>query len=422
MARVRELHVWLHGAHVATLRSPGIGKVRLQYTPAALDRYALGIPLLSCSLPLRTGPQDARPFAGGLLPEGQHRQAMAGLAGVTVDDILGLLVRFGRDVAGAVVITKPGETDVREGSGAATVEPYGPGALEQAVSELGDHPLGLFDDSELSLPGLQDKMLLVRLADGRWGRPVHGWPSTHILKLDDRLRPGLVRAEHTCLRLARLAGLPAAASELVKVAELECLIVERFDRRASTSGSAAPAGLAPSVRVHQEDGCQATGVDMDRDRGRAKYEQYGGPRLRSIAALLDAWGGIDQVWALLDQVLLTVVIGNADAHAKNIGLLHLHPGTITLAPAYDTVPTVLWPKLDTRAALSIGGCVDLPSVGRTDLLAEARAWGLNRQDADGRIDDALRRLAEAAASAEIVDLEPRVSAAVIARTQSLLAR
>ena len=39
-------------------------------------------------------------------------------------------------------------------------------------------PLGASQDLRVSLPGMQDKLLLARTPDGRWGRPVDGAPST----------------------------------------------------------------------------------------------------------------------------------------------------------------------------------------------------------------------------------------------------
>ncbi len=401
MARVRQLRVWLRDEHVATLTAPVMGKVRVRYTPHALASYELGVPLLSCSLPLRSTPSDGWAFTVGLLPEGQHRQAMAGLAGVPTHDVLGMLARFGRDVAGALVIDAEFGPERVPG-----IEPYDARGLEGAVADLGDHPLGLYDDSELSLAGLQDKMLLVQMPDGRWGRPVHGWPSTHILKLDDRRRPGLVRAEHSCLQLARSAGLPAAESTLTTIAGIDCLIVTRFDRL--------PGKLGPAARVHQEDACQATGTDGDASRGQAKYEQYGGPALRTIAALLDVWGGVEQLWALLDQVVFTVLIGNADAHAKNIAFLHRAPGQVELAPLYDTVPTALWPNLGTRPALTIGGCTDLPSVSLDDLINEAAGWGLSRRAVQARVALTLDAL-HAAATDGTDFMEPAVRSAVLKR-------
>ncbi len=43
-----------------------------------------------------------------------------------------------------------------------------------------DRPLDLHENSNLSLPGVQDKLLLVRVGEA-WARPVGGQASTHIL-------------------------------------------------------------------------------------------------------------------------------------------------------------------------------------------------------------------------------------------------
>ncbi len=74
------------------------------------------------------------------------------------------------------------------------------------------------------------------------------------------------------------------------------------------------------------------------------------------------------------MVTFTVLVGNADAHGKNVALLHPDLEHVELAPLYDTVPTALWPKLPTEAAMSIGAQVNLPDVGFADILREARIW------------------------------------------------
>lgn len=77
-------------------------------------------------------------------------------------------------------------------------------------------------------------------------------------------------------------------------------------------------------RMHQEDLCQALAIDPRGQRGRAKYERAGGPSLRQAAELLDTYSPDPQ--AELDRlariVAFTVLIGNADAHGKNLALLH----------------------------------------------------------------------------------------------------
>lgn len=198
---------------------------------------------------------------------------MAAEAAVPSYDTFGMLERFGRDVAGALVI---GRGDLVERPGG--VEPYSPESLADEVASLHEHPLGLHDDSDLSIAGLQDKLLLIDLGEGRWGRPVHGRPSTHILKVEDRRFEGMAQAEAGCLGLARALGLTSVDPSVSTVAGLPCLIVSRFDRMGS---------IDAVTRVHQEDACQALDRDPQAARGRGKYEAAGGPSLREVAALLD---------------------------------------------------------------------------------------------------------------------------------------
>jgi serine/threonine-protein kinase HipA len=411
MARVRELTAWWDGEPVARLRAPRVGRVTCEYTRAALDPVPLGTPLLSCSLPARPGAHDAWAFVTGLLPEGQHRLAMAQQAGVPTTDRLGILARFGRDVAGALGIAA-GDPSVRRAGDdtSPSLESLDADDLAAEVGRLPEHPLGLHDDSELSIAGLQDKLLLVRTPEG-WARPRHGYPSTHILKVDDRLRRGLVRAEHACLQLARAAGVPAAASELITVGDADCIVVERFDR--CVDG-------ASVRRIHQEDACQALGVDPEAHDRRAKYEQYGGPTFRQVAGLLEAWGA-DPEWELrrlLERVVFTVVVGDADAHGKNLSLLHPAPGMVELAPLYDIVPTALWPTLRPLAAMRIAGRELLTDVTAPDLASEARQWGLSRAASTTVIRQVIDRL-EAAVDAGAVDDVPGLAPLVRANLARL---
>jgi serine/threonine-protein kinase HipA len=361
-ASPKHLGVWLDGVRVANLEQPRWPQIRCRYTEAGLAAAPLNSPLLSCSLPLAARPRDASAFCRGLLPEGQALQALAARAGVAVNSTFELLARYGRDVAGALVISA--DEPAAQNFGAA---PYDAAELAAAVEELDEYPLGVHDDSELSLAGLQDKLLLVRLEDGTWARPLGGRPSTHILKVDDDRYPGLIAGETHCLILARALGLTSVECELIELGGRSCMIVSRFDRKVSADGVR---------RIHQEDLCQALGIDPDGTRGRAKYEDGGGPSLRQLARLLDGYADApqEQLDRLVAAITFTVLIGNADAHGKNLALLHPTPETVALAPLYDTVPTALWPRLRSRAAMAIGGQVELASVSLADICREARSW------------------------------------------------
>lgn len=411
MAR-EPLAVWLWGEHVATIDARRPGEVRCRYTSAARERWDLNTPLLSCSLPLDATRRHAGNFFAGLLPEGRHRQAIADAARVPTYDTFGILARFGRDVAGAVVIGDG--PDVRPGE----VLPYRAEELAADVAALPDHPLGLHDDSELSLPGLQDKLLLVALDGGGWGRPVHGYPSTHILKVEDPRFARMAQLEAACLRLATRIGVSTVDVAVETIANEQCLIVSRFDRATDAEGRI--------TRIHQEDACQALDLDPSAANGRGKYESAGGPSLVQIAALLDrhAADPVRELCRLVRAVTFNLVIGNADAHGKNVAYLHTAPGVVELAPLYDTVPTVLWPKLRADAAMAVAGRHDIHRIDLDGVATEAHGWGMDRDAARDVATECALACAEAIgdvdAPEELVDLvrqrteaflEPRESGA-----------
>jgi serine/threonine-protein kinase HipA len=178
-----ELAVWLYGDHMATIDQER-GRPRLTYTEAALDRYPLGTPLLSLSLPVREErfPQrTVRPFLDGLLPEGESRKAIARDVHVAPNDTYGLIRELGRDCAGAVVI-QPADEAPPGAPTTVTAEPLDPEEIDSLLRDLRSAPLGVGGRVRITLAGVQEKLVLTRMPDGRWGRPVDGTPSTHILK------------------------------------------------------------------------------------------------------------------------------------------------------------------------------------------------------------------------------------------------
>jgi serine/threonine-protein kinase HipA len=61
---------------------------------------------------------------------------------------------------------------------------------------------------------------------------------------------------------------------------------------------------------------------------------------------------------LLDAVIYNYLVGNNDAHGKNLSLLYRGAGTahqqIRLAPLYDLVSTIYYPELSRNMAMKIG--------------------------------------------------------------------
>jgi len=191
-----ELAVWLYGSCVATIASER-RRPRLTYTDEARGLYAPGIPLLSLSLPIRGEryPQGiVRPFLDGLLPEGESRRVIARAAGVDTDDTHGLIKALGRDCAGAIVI-QPMEESAPPPSTTLTAEPLDDEELADLAGNLTSAPLGADGRVRVSLAGVQEKLLLTRMPDGTWGRPVAGTPSAHILKPEIAAHPNTVENE-----------------------------------------------------------------------------------------------------------------------------------------------------------------------------------------------------------------------------------
>lgn len=81
--------------------------------------------------------------------------------------------------------------------------------------------------------------------------------------------------------------------------------------------------------------------------------------------------------ALLDWVVFNAVIGNADAHAKNLALLCDRDGKRRLAPFYDLVPTIAISErlVERKPALRIGTSERIDHITTADWRSFAKATG-----------------------------------------------
>lgn len=395
-----ELAVWLYGVRVAVIDQQR-GRLRLAYTEDALDQHPLGTPLLSFSLALRRERYThgvVRPFLDGLLPEGEARKAVARKFGVDGDDTYDLIRAIGRDCAGALVIQHvdhappPPPTTL-------TAERLNDEEIADLVANLQSAPLGAGGRVRISLAGVQEKLLLTRMPDGAWGRPVDGTPSTHILKPEITRFPNTVENEAFCMRVAKHLGLAVANVETATFGGRKLIVVERYDRVVHSDGSV--------ERIHQEDMCQAIGVFPDK-----KYEEDGGPSLARIADLPQATAGLDSVEALLRAVTFNVLIGNGDAHAKNFSLLHEPSGALRLSPLYDLLSTLFYG--DEHLAMYVDNIRRTNRVTADRIVNEAARWGLSKRRASEVIADILERIVDAVAvaAAETADLPAEIPAHV----------
>ncbi len=205
-------------------------------------------------------------------------------------------------------------------------------------------------DLRLSLAGAQQKLPLARF-EGIWYLPLEGAPSTHILKPSREPYPDLAVNEYVCMQVASLCGLPVPRTELFFLEETPFYVIERYDRKLITG---VPQGIK---RIHQEDACQALCLMPD-----CKYESDGGPGFSQILSLVHAHTSVPilAIRTLLSLAIFNFLVGNCDAHVRNISFLYPIQGkprnrSATLAPLYDLVSTTVYEDLLSKLSMKIGG-------------------------------------------------------------------
>jgi serine/threonine-protein kinase HipA len=333
--------------------------------PAAATRFGIDSTVLSVAIPLtvvavRSRKERRQNFFRELLPEGRMLARLAQQARLAEQDVIGLLRAYGRDVAGALQIWDP---DVPGEPKQPALEPLSSAEVGALLEHVQDNPLGNKPvGGKTTLAGVQDKIVLGR-TEGGWNRVIDGWPSTHILKPESRDYPTSIYDEEFGSRFARAVGLTSFPTWIEEFTGIPAVVIERYDRSPH----------APEGRIHQEDFNQVLGA-----AGNQKYQKYGGKvSLERIARVFSAIGDRDSLERLFALVVVSVSVGNLDLHAKNLSLLHLPDGSMTLSPAYDVVPQAHQPN-DGEVALAVGGEYRHAAITLNHLVAEGRSWGLAR--------------------------------------------
>jgi serine/threonine-protein kinase HipA len=381
------LRVWLDREPVGQLAFDGASsRFAFDYLPAWTAR-ATAFPI-SPRLPLRPPAEpgaearstEVRLFFENLLPEGDALDHAAQANGISRANVFGLVLALGRETAGALRVELVGD------DGGALMPAAAPGPALRLVTpqQLSDRlrerdqlPFSVWDGRvRLSIAGYQDKIAVYE-RDGAWYL-VDGpeLASTVIVKpAPQRARLASLPAnEHLCMQLARRVGVAAAATRLVHVPE-PVLLVRRFDR-IERGGRV--------QRLHLIDGCQALGLPpwmkYERPHGDApdvRNIRDGASLPRLFAALaLSATPARDRL-ALLRWTILQVLLGNADAHAKNLSFFCDIAG-LALAPAYDLVcmPALGDERLSDSFAMAIGDAFSPAELTPFEWAGFAAACGL----------------------------------------------
>ena len=190
--------------------------------------------------------------------------------------------------------------------------------------------------------------------------------------------------EKVALDLARAAGVAVESSQLIRIADRQVLIVDRFDRR-----GLGRIGYASAMTM----------LEAGPGDQRSYLEIAEVIEERSPAATSE----LRQLWR---RIAFSILISNTDDHLRNHGFLHDRGESWTLSPAFDLNPNpAAGPKYlstaidfaDTRASvdtlMSVAGYFRLNADDATTVLAEvarpvaawrdvAKSHGLTNRDVE----------------------------------------
>lgn len=314
----RSLRASINHTTVGTLQEQA-GLWRFQYAPDWLDTPTCFA--LSPHLPLQADPlldgASQRPvqwYFDNLLPEEGQRLLLAGDARLDAADAFGLLAWYGAESAGSVTLLPPDAAP----QSAEPLRPLPDEALQARIRQLPRAPLTQAAIKRMSLAGAQHKLAVV-LQDGALFEPAGATPSTHILKPDhpDEDYPHSVINEWFVMRLAKRLGLDVPDVHRRYVPS-PVYLINRFDRTPGSHGW---------QRRHVIDACQLLGLDRS-----FKYSQGS---LHNLATLANACRSPAVARPrLFGWLVFNVLVGNSDAHLKNLSFLVSHEG-VQLAPFYD---------------------------------------------------------------------------------------
>jgi len=342
------LTVFLNRETLGLITLEGKGdRYGLEYAPTWLDNQGYAI-----SPHLKPGECESgkvKRFLSNLLPEGKWLEELSVDNQISKSNIFGLIALIGAETTGALTFQyagadqEPRPTELREVSADELTERI---AQRQRVS------IAKWDGKpRLSVTGVQDKLPIMIRPDGVMGFGEGNLASTHIMKFGRRPDMHMMINEFICMKLAELVKLPVAKVSLQRFGE-PVLVVERFDR--SWSGDKVK-------RVHLIDGCQMLDLPPT-----YKYERpYGksgeGAHIRTGTSLPKLFAASRNcripamaIRDLLNWTLFQLLIGNSDAHGKNISFFVGKAG-IDVAPSYDLLNIDIYgEEFERDLAMAIG--------------------------------------------------------------------
>lgn len=348
------LDIWVDDMRAAEIHASAQNGFSLKYTSAWLQ-YEKNYPF-SPHLPLdqQLSGAEVKNFFENLLPEGTTLDAAASMHHLNKHDAFGLLAKIGREVAGAMHIIPhlaPYETEI-------SLRPLSLTEISIRIQERPQRPFSVWDQKmRLSIAGFQDKLAVVIDNEKKFYLPNGSASSTHIIKPENinTQFPFMPANEYFCMRLAHKLGLSVPDVQLLHIPQA-LYVVTRYDRTKEEENQI--------KRLHQIDLCQTLNLSVE-----MKYQQ-GYQYAPEGATYVDLFNVISLTTyparnqlEVIRWIVFNYMIGNTDAHAKNISFFLDHQG-LRLAPFYDLVSGTIYGLKD--MALFIGDEEEINLVSAND--------------------------------------------------------
>jgi len=363
----RSLNVYLFGKKAGVLTEDEQSRLSFKYEPDAKAP-------LSVRMPVRKEeyPHDyAYPFFENLIPEGSPLEIITDRMRIPENNPFSILDKIGGDCAGAIALYE-GEIPNRLHEPLREITQT---EMARIIDTLPENPLltGMDNPPRLSLAGAQFKCAVCTgTAEDLYFCPNEDYPSTTIIKIEHKKYKNLLHNELFCMMLGHSLGLNIPRIRLCEAEGRLFLDIARYDREPEPVSHDR---IIKSARIHQEDFCQALGYPSGK-----KYQADGGPSLRNCYQAVTRYSSskVADAFFFLQWTAFNYLIGNADAHAKNLSFLHRN-GRITLAPFYDLLSAEIYPEnLSSRKiAMLINGKDQYEKIRSKDFLALYEQLDLN---------------------------------------------
>lgn len=365
------LIVGVDGRQIAKITVAGKGDTfSLEYEPGWLSSG--GFPISPNIRDNNSTSETIRRFLANLLPEGDALEDLSVNTHISKSNVFGLISALGNETTGALTFRAEGSPPPQT-----SFRPVSADELMERIAERQAIPISIWDGKpRLSTAGVQDKLPMMIYPDGTMGLGEGNLASTHILKFGKKTTMHLVVNEYICMKLAEMLKIPVAKVDISRLGE-PVLIVKRFDRR--FEGDIV-------TRFHQIDGCQMLDLPptykYERPFGRNGHANL----IRDGASLplLFATNHLCRVPAaatrdMLNWTLFQLLIGNRDAHGKNISFFVSRNG-IEVTPAYDQVNIDVYvPNIDGELSMAIGDNFIPEEIVAYDLAEMCEQCGLPRK-------------------------------------------